>query len=450
MKKALFIFMAFALIAPMVFADTYGNEAAVDVSGNATLTWGYNLESEAHGFLNEAEWNISIPLLAEQDFANQSEGDNYGVITLKGLSATVATGEDPWGGTNDDGDKVGPISFGGDVEAKLVFGDVYATVYNKPSFKADYANIFDALVEDSLNAFIDSAAGEKEFEGWGSKIGFANDDIDIGVKVGSKIAKNADGDDDGTYNTTKDDSKYAFGVDASITAIENVAIDATFNYATWEAGDGEDGIMNLGVKVEATPIEDLTVTVGFDAGKDGKADLAWDASLSAEYQFVSAGLYVEDKWGKDEDGKDVLDMAAWVQVADEGDLVENLDASLAFAAYHFLSSMKDDEGKAMPLPMGLAAELAYKVEMNDVNYLKPFVNFWMGNYYHKNAFTSKDTAKFANAFEIGAEYGLFSNTTVTASFAKGSTNDDDSLKGIIGTDSADDKGMFKVAVKVAY
>lgn len=460
MKKALAILMALAMIVPAVFADdavTYGNNAAVTVEGNATLSWGYNLESEAHGFKNAAEWKIIIPLLAKQTFAHKGEGDNFAEISIVDAQYNIQ------------GDHDGDVNFtAGDkkidkVTAKLNFGSMYVTVYDKPGFKTNNANIWDPIKADSYG---DSAEEngwlfEPGFDGWGTKVGYKTETFDVGAKVGSK----------GTYESVKDDSKYAFGVDASFKPSDIIDLSATFNYATWarttkaaDATDFKKGIMSLGAKAVSKPVDGLVLTVGFDSGNDAVADgkdaFAWDALASAKYKFVEAGAYLASA-GTPFQGKkitydaaeiitkteSVMGAAAYGKLTD-GDFVENLDAWFTFMAYGFGSDTGVDV-----LPMAIGTGANYKYAMNDVNYIKPFFEFFANNTFYAGGVTladkKKEAEKLAYAYNLGVEYGLFTNTTITAKFAAGSTKDNN-LIGPVKTDAKDDKGLFTLACKVTY
>jgi len=504
MKKALAILMALAMIVPAVFAEdaaaeekvTYGNEAAVTVEGNATLSWGMNLETEAHGFKNAAEWKIVIPLLAKQTFAHKGEGDNFAEISIVDAQYGIQ------------GDHDGDTAFtAGDkkidkVTAKLNFGPVYVTVYDKPGFKTNNAKIWDPIKADGYND--DGKEGktwnfEPGFDGWGTKIGYKTETFDIGAKVGSNNTYEAagtaatadtwkwvedDDDDDpetaptrtwtkvlGTAATKAADSQYAFGVDASFKPSDMIDLSATFNYATWarttkasDATDYKKGIMSIGAKAVAKPVEGLDLTIGFDGGNDAVADgkdaFAWDALASAKFKFVEAGAYLASAGTPFQGNKvtrdaneiptkteSVMGAAAYGKLTD-GDFVENLDAWFTFMAYGFGS----DSGVDV-LPMAIGTGANYKYAMNDVNYIKPFFEFFANNTFYAGGVTladqKKEAEKYAYACNVGVEYGLFTNTTLTAKYATGATKDNN-LIGPVKVDAKSDNGLVTFACKVTY
>lgn len=442
MKKALAILLAFALVGAFAFADV----ADIAVEGNATLTWGYNLESKAHGFNNEAEWKITIPLMSKQTFGTKGEGDNYAEINIKDAQYMIE-------GSHDDHPGFG----GGDreidgIEATLHFGPVYMTVHDKPGFKVNNAKLWDPIKADDYDDSEEDTAlnFEPGFDGFGTKIGYKTDMFDVGAKVGSLS----------NYTGTKDDSKYAFGVDLTATPSEMIEVSASFNYATWArtSDPSKDGFMSLGVKAVAKPVTDLEITLAMDAGNDyldadAKEILAWDALASAKFKFVEAGTYIASVGtpfeGSDKDGKAIMDLAVYAKLTD-GDFVENLDAWFTFMAYRLLS---DSEIKVLPMAIGAGAN--YKYAMNDVNYVKPFAELFANNYHFDTTSSvlddiKKETAKLGMAFNLGVEYGLFTNTTITAKYEAGSTQDNMHIDGPVDVASADDKGKFTLACKVTY
>ncbi len=526
MKKALAILMVLAAITGVVFAEA----APVAVAGNATLTWGIALDDPApNGFNNEAEWTVTIPLLTKQTFTKKSDGDAYAEISIKDAVYVI------------EGDHDGDTAFtAGDkeidaVEAKLVFGAVTMTVYDKPGFKVNNAEIWEPIKADdyygdspkegTVNTF------EPGFDGYGTKISYKADMFEIGVKVGSqmtweraataattakttlavatsKITVTAadvtahkytflDGDEavagdiinigDSYWLYTpaaalvpaSRTSKYAFGVDGSVTPSDMVSASATLNYASWDATRAKDdkgvaiaGFMSAGAKLTLKPIADLEVMAAVDAGNDYMntgavvaADVeqvwAYDALLSAKYKFLEAGAYygtvgtpffaydsstpVEFK---------VSNLAAYGKVTDGG-MVPNLTASATLIVSSLLADADSKTLQAgwafakpdtLTAPLALGVTAAYKYAMGDVNYLKPGFEFFAQNMAKGKASEGTDWVSAGNVY---VEYGLFSNTTVTAKYEAGATNDDLKLA-LIKTPSRTTDGIFTLACKVSY
>jgi len=82
MKKALVVFLALALVAG-VFADEPVAEASVATfSGNASVTWGVDLDAGTTGFKNAASADLKVTLVKGGDKATSGEGV-WGEIKIK-------------------------------------------------------------------------------------------------------------------------------------------------------------------------------------------------------------------------------------------------------------------------------------------------------------------------------------------------------------------------------
>ncbi len=491
MKKALAILMVLAAITGVVFAEA----APVAVSGNATLTWGIALDDPApNGFNNEAEWKVTIPLLTKQTFTKKSDGDAYAEIKINDAVYVI------------EGDHDGDTAFtAGDkeidsVSAKLVFGAVTMSIYDKPGFKVNNAELWEPIKADDY--YGDSPKEgtdltfEPGFDGYGTKISYKAEKFEAGVKIGSEMtweradavpAVVAAADDPLTAEwdpvlaaaavpaeTRK--SKYAIGFDASVTPSEMVTASATFNYASWAAttavdedGAAIDGFMSAGVNVVAKPVADVSVSFAVDAGNDYMVDAdvtdadpaeqvwAYDARLSATYaKLLELGVYYASAGtpmaGVGDDGEEVSDVAVYAKVMDNG-MVPNLSAWATVIVTNLLSSKDFIEAHVVDpaaAPMAFGAGASYKYMMGDVNYVKPFAELFGQNMTQLGAsYAAEKGTDIVTVGNVGVVYGLFSNTTVTAKYEAGSTNDD-LMHELIAAPSRTTKGVFTLACKVTY
>ena len=114
MKKAFALLLALALVGGAVFAE----DVAYTLSGSATLTWGYDLNTENHGFTNETEAQLTIDFVGEQS-STHGEEPITGSIMIEDFSIVLDTDkfvEDL------DGDDVLPLmGAAGDITAKILF-----------------------------------------------------------------------------------------------------------------------------------------------------------------------------------------------------------------------------------------------------------------------------------------------------------------------------------------
>ena len=166
-------------------------EPAVDIEAEGTVTWGIDLgkgkmsaKTIKHGFTNEASWKVSFPLMKKA--SRTSTGNDvpvYGEVTLQDIELNLTSEKDKNGGNFTVGGKVKEI------EAKFVFYGAYITAFDAPSFKSNYANLWDPLKKNGkFKKGSDTFKFEPGFDGYGFKIGYANEqfmDLDVGLKFGS-------------------------------------------------------------------------------------------------------------------------------------------------------------------------------------------------------------------------------------------------------------------------
>ncbi len=483
MKKALAILMVLAAITGVVFADV----ADIAVSGVAKLTWGVDFDNNnATGFKQGNEWKISIPLLAKKTFTTKSTGDAYAEINIVDAQYYI-------NGTHDasKGEYRDDVFTGGDkkidkVTAKLVFGNVYATISNGPSFYSDNANIwapikndvyFDSAKDPWLTGWVtptttSASAPAKEGRmlrfkpgvdgGAGTKIGYKTSMFDVGVKIASPAGANYETD-------TVNRSVYAVGVDATVMPSDMISVAATANYLGWKtnadsAGDTAPGTTVIGAKVVVTPMANLSVNVGVDASsngrdKNGERAFSYDAVASAKYKFAEAGVYYASvgtpAQGHDKDGFYAADLAAYAKFTDGG-MVPNVTAWVTVMANHLLTSEKYIEDIAgvdsATVPLAFGAGASYKYMMGDVNYVKPFGEIFgqtMSVAPVSSTPQNEKGTEIATAFNLGVEYGLFTNAILTAKYTCGATNDD-LRDALINTGSRSDKGDFALSAKITY
>jgi len=485
MKKALAILMVLAAITGVAVADV----ADIAVSGFAQLTWGVDFDNDnVNGFKQGNEWDISIPLLAKKTFTTKSEGDAYAEISIVDAQVYMNADESqPMNQQEDDIFTTGDKKID-KVTAKLVFGNVYATISNQPSFYTDNANIWAPIKNDDYFAGSDaayatswvtsatinaaSAAAEGDSLKWkpgvdgkaGTKVGYMGENF----AVAAKVASNADWTATGSQR-----SVYAVGFDASMTPSEMITVSGTYNYLGWDGtkldkdGKTADSIISVGGKVVATPMEALKVTVGFDGGSEGVTKtkdsaalrvFAYDVMGSVAYKFVEAGAYYASAGtpaeGHDDKGYGKSDLAVYGKLTD-GDMMEGVDAWVTVMANKLLTDKKYVEAagvKSVTMPLAFGAGASYKYAMGDVKYVKPFVELFGQTMSVAPISSTPQNSKgseLATAFNLGAEYGLFTNAIITVKYASGDTNDDLRMSLIkVGTRS--DKGRATLAAKITY
>ena len=301
MKKLSILLIGLLLVAGFAF----GQE--VTVAGDATITFGYDLDSSTSGFMNEASSSIELAWLS----GDEASG-TQGWITLSGWSI----------GFDDDGVFVATAA---DVSAGWTFDPVTVTIYSAPDLSAGNASGFAYLGLDEedardvqavalANKNVATAAGAGSFEGLvvatadvqatdiiidaTSYAPFAvivlrpvagdaevatsyqglTVSVDLGVaSVDLMLAS------DGTWENS--DNDYAVG--AVISAdIAPVAVNAGVFAGPFDA-------MDLGFTVGVSgAFGPATVAVGFDGWMaDGATDLGYDVSvdIGAGFAGVTVG-----------------------------------------------------------------------------------------------------------------------------------------------------------------
>lgn len=195
MKKYLLISLTVLFAAAFVWAEEATTvEPKIDIDANATVTWGVDFGSGTqkladrakHGFKNDLSWKVKFPLIKKGDKTSaNSDVPVYAEVTLKDIELNILS-------KHDKNDKKFALDGKVDkMEAKFVFYGAYITVYDKPSFKTNYANLWEPLKKsDDYDDKEDDVTYKFEpgFDGYGTKIGYANKDLmglDVGLKFGS-------------------------------------------------------------------------------------------------------------------------------------------------------------------------------------------------------------------------------------------------------------------------
>lgn len=192
MKKYLLVSLTLLFAAAFLWADEVTNaEQKAAFEGNATLSWGIDLGSgkrdfsdrAKHGFRNAASWKVTFPLLKKGDAPSKTpEGAQvYAEVQIKDIELGFESKQDA-----KDFKVTGKVD---GISGKLVFYGAYLTVYDKPSFKTNYADLWKPFKNDDFKNDKDNGFKfEPGFDGAGTKIGYANKnmmDLDVGLKFGS-------------------------------------------------------------------------------------------------------------------------------------------------------------------------------------------------------------------------------------------------------------------------
>ena len=121
----LLVFGLFSLSADMM-VDPAGVSAKV--SGETTLTWGLDLDSNATGFTNEMSTNLEVTVIpkSSSDTGMMDTDDLYAYIKLKDFK---------WVANKDGGATTAP-----GIETKLIMGAFSITTYSAPTVEVDFVD----------------------------------------------------------------------------------------------------------------------------------------------------------------------------------------------------------------------------------------------------------------------------------------------------------------------
>ena len=342
--------------APAV-AEPAVTEPAIDIEAEATVSWGVDFGSNAdnalrHGFNNEASWKVKFPIYKEANrTSTKGNVPVYGEVVLEKVELSLLSERENSNAANEkttwefDGKVKG-------LKAKLVVYGAYLSVFDKPDFSANYAQIWEPLEkDDDYKAKPFTFKGK--FDGYGTKLGYANKDImdlDVGLKFGSngnwekpdkiedkleidyttapldvhqlavnppavpaKVPANKiwvskidgkkyyedDTPDPGeywAYNAKPVDPAkhgvYGIGFDFSMKPLDKMlAVALTVNSVLHQNYDKNPNV-NFGAKVTSEPIDGLAFKAAFDGMYVFNKSFDWDTIFTAQYKWVGAGVYV--------------------------------------------------------------------------------------------------------------------------------------------------------------
>ena len=420
----LLIFGLFSLSADMMIDPT---GVTAKVSGDATLTWGLDLDSNATGFTNSASTNLEVTVIPKQsaDTGMMEDSDDlYAYVKLKDFK---------WVANKDGGKTTEP-----GIEAKLIMGAFSITTYSMPTIEVDFVDDKDDDEEGDAG-YPDFTDLETKYEGSGGlTLGYKLDPVELSLGVLSKDdwteSKEDDQDVDACHThdavtgkvtacpgeqkpDLNEDNAYAFLGTIKLDIGDDADLEARVAYAHEYDAGGSD----IGIGAKATfDLGDIDPHIAFDAAIppggdsvpfDVGAGLKWDISPNDDKSYFETNLMMHAPGG---DADQNLGVSATLKEGDGDDgALLGMGASLTLNLYDLTS----DEST-----WGVKVDAHYKV--NDI---KPF---FMVN------FSNEEGA--GTAFEAGLELTMIEHLTSTLKYAS---------KDITG---GDDQGVVTAALKLAY
>ena len=410
----------FSLSAEMMIDPT---GVSAKVSGDATLTWGIDLDSNATGFTNAVSSNLEVTIIGEQstDTGMMDDSDDlYAFIKLKDFK---------WVADKDAATTTAP-----GVEAKLIMGAFSIKIDSAPDVKVDYVDPKDDD-ESGDPGYPDFDDLKTEYSGSGGlTLGYKIDPVTLSLGV---ISENDWTDDDAeapetdachthdadnkvvaceageNENDANESNAYAFVGTIGLDIGDNADLEAKVVYGH------EYAMKPIGIGAKATfDLGDIDPHIAFDGEiPEDDSGIPWDVGGGIKWNLSAdekSSFETELMMHAPAAGDSVLGVSATLKEgdADEGAL-EGLGASLTVK----LDNLTGEEST-----WSTTVDAHYKVEG-----IKPFFMVQFSN-----------AGGSATAFKAGLELSMIKHLTTTLQFKS------DDITG------GDDRGEVTAAVKIAY
>ena len=186
MKKALVLLLALSMVFGAFADEPVANVNVSEFSGEASVTWGVDLDAERTGFKNDAKVTLKLNLIDGGDKSSTGEGI-WGEIKIKtdGDTFTKAEGNDV---------KIGALEIPAKIKvdtAKLHFGDnAYIGITSGDTQVGEYKLDTAVAAEQIMNENV----GDKDYKN-GIVAGYGNDMFSVDVDFRSANIKTKDATD---------------------------------------------------------------------------------------------------------------------------------------------------------------------------------------------------------------------------------------------------------------
>ena len=347
MKKALVLLLALSMVFGAFADEPVANVNVSEFKGEASVTWGVDLDAKETGFKNDAKVTLKLNLIDGGDKSSTGEGI-WGEIKIKtdGDTFTKVEGNDV---------EFGALTIPAKIKvdtAKLHFGDnAYIGITSGDTlvgeYKLDTAVAAEQIKNPNNGAVVTlpESIEDKDVDySQGIVAGYANDMFSVDVDFRSlyfyKIEKQ-EADDDGelkstTYKTNQYTGEYALAADASLKAVDNLTLKAGYSkdfanqYDEWV---NDAFYVATDYKLGLNDTFYIKPQVGYVHSINSYTDDADKETTLNNGNLVAALLFgwgdkADDKPGvyfldKDEDGKNSKKVTPGISVAMSKQLVGN-------------------------------------------------------------------------------------------------------------------------------
>ncbi|UTY24979.1 major outer sheath protein Msp [Treponema denticola] len=341
MKKILSILMILALVGGVAFA-----QLTPEVTASASVNWGIDLGAGKggqiqHGFENLFSATVDIPLYKGK-LNSKTEGDvhmnfDIGLNLLYQFDDAISNSKSPHKSDNSDMKFSLAEDVLSDLAASIHFFGGYMNVYGRPDFSTNFAEIWAPIRDFYSNYFGARPQTKGDITGFGTKLGYASDDLagtglklNAGLKFASndswkaKVAKKAGSaefeevDLKATEEVKKGEIYYAiaaaiYGADGSVVGVNTTVPHPAFTGAdfvvaadtTVGAAAGKYVRKNVTPEVPESETSDIQgkYAIGFDLSLGYDKWVTFDFGINATFNpvkdFGEAGVKAAEKSNKD-------------------------------------------------------------------------------------------------------------------------------------------------------
>ena len=466
MKKALVLLLALSMVFGAFADEPVANVNVSEFSGEASVTWGVDLDAERTGFSNSAKATLKLNLIDGGDKSSTGEGV-WGEIKIKTDGDTFAKAE------GDDALALPGLKVKVDT-AKLHFGDnAYIGITSGDTlvgeYKLDTAVAAEQIKNGNTGANTEITDGKitKQYSA-GIVAGYGNDLFNVDVDFRSS-------------DETQYSSAYSFAVDGALKAVDNLTLKAGYSkdFANPYDEDVNDAFyVATDYKLGLNDTFYIKPQVGYVQYMKSNTDDADKKTSVNNGNLVAALLFgwgdkADDKPGvyfldKDEDGKNSKKVTPGISVAMSkplvynmkydgelqfkgtssvttlavsffsGEIVENLTAAAYYATTFGEKVTEDKDGNETKVAeyegYEFAAGLKYKLAVGEGSITPQFgiamankaFNSGVINYTDKDATDADNKDKEVLNIKAGVEFGGYvENTTFSVVYASNNLKDKD-------------------------
>jgi len=281
MKKALVLLLALSMVFGAFADEPVANVNVSEFKGEASVTWGVDLDESRTGFKNDAKVTLKLNLIDGGDKSSTGEGV-WGEIKIKtdGDTFTKAEGNDV---------KIGALEIPAKIKvdtAKLHFGDnAYIGITSGDTQVGEYKLDTAVAAEKTKNGNV----GDEDYKN-GIVAGYGNDLFALDVDFRSAKTKADKITSEGLYVVaalgTDDDGKnvYYLSDGTTIASEGTYAVGSKVNVISKDAEDSQySNAYSFAIDGSLKAVENLTLKGGYSADFANK----WDETLETGFYVAS-------------------------------------------------------------------------------------------------------------------------------------------------------------------